>query len=159
MCLWGDHYHIFTILHGFLVGRTKFAIHPLDSSALPTGLLSFPGFSSWKGEAFQFQSFDRTCPQVQVYKSTCTAKDNQDWYRKNHEDHNNSHRRPQLSPWGATCHKHTVCFWKVTNLSSWRLATLAAIRVAARDGEAEHLWHRTINQWFWILYSQQWTIN
>ena len=28
------------------------------------------------------------------------------------------------------------------------LATLAAIRVAARDGEAEHLWHRTNNRWF-----------
>ena len=66
MCLWGDHYHIFTVLHGFHVDITKFAIHPLDSSALPTGLLSFPGFSSWKGEAFQFQSFDRTCPHRQV---------------------------------------------------------------------------------------------
>ena len=44
--------------------------------------------------------------------------------------------------------KHTVCFLKVTNLSNCMLATLAAIRVAARDGEAEHLWHRTNNRWF-----------
>ena len=38
------------------------------------------------------------------------------------------------------------------------LATLAAIRVAARDGEAEHLWHRTNNRWF-EFYIPKKTIN
>ena len=67
MCLWGDHYHIFTVLHGFHVDITKFAIHPLDSSALPTGLLSFPGFSSWKGKTFQFRLPTSTSVKVHLY--------------------------------------------------------------------------------------------